>query len=260
MSRLRHLAAGSCLSAFLAGNVGHAVPARADAQGEGVRPPANRRNFVACPIVRDTATVPCWLAEYEGELYYLGAQGSSASAFYPPQLGHEVLVEGTASTGPRICGGIPLTPVRVSVIAELNRSCNTVLPAEPGFRPGPSPIAPSPRFPDTTREFNVPYDFDSEYLTLHTTRIVAEAARIAKAVGASRVEVAGRRGATLLSSGRALMEGSGIGERRAKTMGENLVGLGIAAERVRVTWKNEPEAPNGVSDPDSRRLSITLSP
>ena len=29
---------------------------------------AARRNFVACPIVRDTASVPCWLAEYEGEL------------------------------------------------------------------------------------------------------------------------------------------------------------------------------------------------
>ena len=24
-------------------------------------------NFVSCPIVRDTASVPCWLAEYGGE-------------------------------------------------------------------------------------------------------------------------------------------------------------------------------------------------
>ena len=31
--------------------------------------PSARRNFVACPIVRDTASVPCWLAEYDGELY-----------------------------------------------------------------------------------------------------------------------------------------------------------------------------------------------
>ena len=260
MRELRHLLAGAGLSAVLAGVAWHAVPATAAAQGEGVRPPASRRNFVACPIVRDTATVPCWLAEYEGELYYLGAQGSSASAFYPPQLGHEALVEGTLSNGPRVCGGIPLAPVRVSVIAELNRSCNTVLPAEPAFRPGPSPIAPSPRYPETTREFSVPYDFDSEYLTLHTTRIVAEAARIAKAVAASRVEVVGRRGATLLSNGRVLTESAGIGERRAKTMGENFAGLGIAADRVRVTWKNEPEAPDGVGDPDQRRLSITLVP
>jgi hypothetical protein len=29
------------------------------------QPPANRRNFIACPIVRDTKTLPRWLAEYE---------------------------------------------------------------------------------------------------------------------------------------------------------------------------------------------------
>jgi hypothetical protein len=31
-------------------------------------PPEDRRNFVSCPIVRDTATVPCWLSEHDGEL------------------------------------------------------------------------------------------------------------------------------------------------------------------------------------------------
>ncbi|HEV2666538.1 MAG TPA: hypothetical protein VG324_16590, partial [Blastocatellia bacterium] len=74
------------------------------------RPPANRRNFVACPIVRDTKTLPCWLAEYEGELYFLGLQGGGASEFYPPQLNHEALVEGAVTNEPRICGGIPLKP------------------------------------------------------------------------------------------------------------------------------------------------------
>jgi hypothetical protein len=37
-------------------------------------PDGVQRNFVACPIVRDTASVPCWLAEYEGELYFLTLQ------------------------------------------------------------------------------------------------------------------------------------------------------------------------------------------
>ena len=36
------------------------------AVGAGGQEPA-RRNFVACPIVQDTKTVPCWLSEYEGE-------------------------------------------------------------------------------------------------------------------------------------------------------------------------------------------------
>src|ERR1700760_3914831 len=80
----------------------------------------SRRNFVACPIVRDTKTVPCFLAENEGELYYLGIQQDITSDFHPPQLKHEVLVEGTVVPGPRVCGGIPLKPVSVSVVKEVN--------------------------------------------------------------------------------------------------------------------------------------------
>jgi outer membrane protein OmpA-like peptidoglycan-associated protein len=226
---------------------------------DAARPPAERRHFVACPIVRDTSTVPCWLAEYDGELYYLGAQGSSASAFYPPQLGHEALIEGTVVDGPRICGGRPLAPVRVSVLRELTPACNTVLPAEPAFTPGPSPIAPAPKFPDSTREFVIPYDFDSDYLTLHATRVILEAVRVAKAVNAARVDVRGHRGATMLSNGQIVRERAGIGEVRATKMAENLAGLGLSADRIRTTWQAEPDAPDGVNDPARRRVTITLS-
>ena len=103
-----------------------------------------RRHFVACPIVRDTRTQPCWLAEYEGELYYLGQQGGVANDFYPPQLGHLALVEGTVGQG-RVCGGIPLQPVKVSVMRELTPACRTMLPAEDGIE-APPPI-PAPRGP-----------------------------------------------------------------------------------------------------------------
>jgi hypothetical protein len=225
-----------------------------------VKPPDHRRNFVTCPIVRDTATLPCWLAEYNGELYYLGTQGSSGTAFYPPQLNHEVLVEGTVSTGPRICGGIPLNSLRISVMIELNRACNTVLPAEAAFTAPPSPLAPPPRYPDTTREFNVAYDFDNDYLTLHTTRVVAEAARVAKAINASRVQVNGWYGVTLLSDGRVLSERPEVPKRRATTMGEHLAGLGVPADRIHVTWQRQPDRPDGVTDPARRRVTITLIP
>ena len=53
-----------------------------------------QRNFVSCPMVRDTKTVPCFLAEYDGEMYYLGIQQDITNDFHPPQLKHEVLVEG----------------------------------------------------------------------------------------------------------------------------------------------------------------------
>ena len=66
---------------------------------------AQQKNFVACPMVRDTKTVPCFLAEYQGETYFLGIQQDITADFYPPQLLHEVLVEGTIAPGPRVCAG-----------------------------------------------------------------------------------------------------------------------------------------------------------
>ena len=260
----RRLTRSVVIAAGLAGIVSAVAANRGTvtvaAQGEGSKSPKNRRNFVTCPIVRDTAVLPCWLAEYEGELYYLGTQGSSGSAFYPPQLNHEVLVEGTIAAGPRICGGIPLSPIRVSVMTELNRACNTVLPAEAAFTAPPSPLMPMPKYPDTTREFTVPYEFNSDYLTLHATRFVAEAARIATLVKAASIDVYGRRGATLLSNGRVLTEGPQIAAIRAKTMGEHLVGLGLPADRVHVTWQTAADTPDGLTDPERRRLTITLKP
>lgn len=229
-------------------------------------PPANRRNFVACPIVRDTKTLPCWLAEYEGELYFLGLQGSTASEFYPPQLNHEVLVEGTVTDQPRICGGIPLKPLRISVLTELNRACNTLLPAEDAFE---APVAAARRFTDemrnpgtdtTQREFIVPFDFDSDYLTFHTTRIVSEASRVAKAINATKIEVQGYRATTLLSNGKQFIENESIASKRANKIGEILVGLGLPALKVSVNAKGEPEPCDGVNDPDKRRATIRLTP
>ena len=220
------------------------------------KPPANRRSFVACPIVRDTKTMPCWLAEYEGEIYYLGQQGSSGAEFYPPQLNHEVLVEGTVASENRVCGGIPLSPVRVSVLREINRTCNTLLPAEEGYEPPPYPSrAP---LPDTTREFKIPFDFDSDYLALHTTRIVGEAARIAKTVNAAKIEVKGYRATTWLSNGQKIIEAESIAEMRAKKISEILSGLGL--KTVSVSWKSEPESCDGVNDSQQRRVTISLKP
>ncbi len=240
--------------------------ARDSTAREADAPPANRRNFVTCPIVRDSKTMPCWLAEYEGELYYLGQQGSSSSEFYPPQLNHEVLVEGTVSNEPRICGGIPLKPVRISVLPELNRACNTLLPAEDGLEPPPAPArrpVEQMRQQGTetnAREFTVPYDFDSDYLTLHTTRIVGEAARVAKAVQPAKIEVTGYRATTWLSNGKKFIEAESIAAKRAHKVGDILIGLGLPAATVSVKAKTEPEPCDGVTDADKRRVTIKLIP
>src|SRR5687767_4567280 len=108
--------------------------------------PQQHLSFVSCPIVRDTKTVPCWLAEYEGQTYFLTIQTDVSAPVNPPWLGHRVLVEGVVSNEPNICGGRVLKPVTLSVLPELDGSCNTILPAEDRFNltfepprpPGPS--------------------------------------------------------------------------------------------------------------------------
>jgi outer membrane protein OmpA-like peptidoglycan-associated protein len=240
---------------------------------------AQQRNFVACPIVRDTKTVPCFLAEYEGETYYLTIQQDIQAEIYPPQLLHEVLVEGTVAPGPRVCGGIPLTPVKLSVLPELNLSCNTILPAEPGIeapptrRPaGPStrqaPVvvggAPAPQGrrtgPFTERSFNILYDFDSAFLFSRDTRVANQAATYATAAKAKSVEITAHRAASLLSNGRILTENEAIAAQRAGKVSDLLRGLGTDPASIKVTIAPDVAKPDGVSDPQNRLVTIRVIP
>ena len=228
-----------------------------------------QRNFVSCPIVRDTKTVPCFLAEYEGETYYLGIQQDITNDFHPPQLKHEVLVEGRVAAGPRVCGGIPLAPVAVSVVKEVNLACNTLLPAEPGIEapaaprgPGPSSRRTEPSRPRETfagaHEFVVLYSFNDDYLQYAANQVVSEAAAYAKRNKASAVKISGYRATTLLSNGERLLEKPGLAERRAQNIATLLRGLGVAG--MTVEWKNDAEPADGQTDASRRRVTILVTP
>ena len=240
---------------------------------------AQQRSFVACPIVRDTKTVPCFLAQYEGETYYLTIQQDIQAELYPPQLLHEVLVEGTIAPGPRVCGGIPLKPVKLSVLPELNLACNLILPAEPGIeapptrRPaGPStkqaPVvpggpAPAPeRFtaPFTPREFRVTFDFDSAFLFSKDTRVVSQAATYVNAAKAKSVEITAHRAASLLSNGRTITEIEAIAARRVDAVVAILRDAGIDPAAIRVRIATDVEKPDGTTDPQRRLLTIQVTP
>jgi outer membrane protein OmpA-like peptidoglycan-associated protein len=236
----------------------------------GVIALGQQRNFVSCPIIRDTKTVPCFLAEYGGELYYLGIQQDITSEFHPPQLKHEVLVEGRIAEGARVCGGIPLQPVSISVLKEINLACDTLLPAEPGIEappaprgPGPSSLRPvagsAPREPLTgPHQFTVLYAFNDDYVEFGAQRVVTEAAAYAKRIGASNVKVAGYRATTILSNGNRLVEKAGLAEKRAQNVATLLRGLGVSS--VIVEWKNEPEPGDGRTDPSRRRATVLVTP
>jgi outer membrane protein OmpA-like peptidoglycan-associated protein len=230
---------------------------------------AQQRNFVSCPIVRDTKTVPCFLAEYEGETYFLGIQQDITSAFHPPQLKHEVLVEGTVAEGPRICGGIPLQPVAVSVMKEVNLNCNTLLPAETGIEAPPATrgAGPSSRPLETNRaretfsgphEFTILYSFDDDVLDYAGNTVLSDAASYAKRISASNVKVSGYRATTVLSDGKSLVERAGLAEKRAKNTSTLLRGLGIA--NVTVEWQNDAERGDGQADAARRRVTILVTP
>jgi outer membrane protein OmpA-like peptidoglycan-associated protein len=240
---------------------------------------AQQLNFVTCPVVRDTKTVPCFLAEYEGETYYLAVQQDISAEQYPPQLLHEVLVEGTIQAGSRVCGGIPLKPVKLSVLPEVKQACNTILPAEPGIeappmrrpagpstrQPGAAPAAPPappvrPAPPFSEREWKVLYDFDSAFLFSRDTRTVSQAADYAVAAKAKRIEVVAHRGATLLSNGKVLVEAEAIASERAERVVALLKGLGAAVDSVKVRVVSAPPQPDGKSDPETRVVSIRVLP
>jgi hypothetical protein len=239
-------------------------------------PPVERRNFVSCPIVRDTASVPCWLAEYDGELYFLTLQTDVSAPVTPPWLGHRVLVEGTvARDRPRICGGIVLEPVVLSVLPELDASCNTaVLPAEdrynltfdpprpPGpsagrlaFAGGPPPAAPA----EPPREFTLRYDFDGLVVFRHAGELttILDAAHARKS---RRVAITGYRGAVLLSNGATLTEQTSLARRRAEQIATLLRGAGLTDVDYRVEWHDEPGKADGLDDASLRRVTVELTP
>lgn len=235
----------------------------------------NRLNFLSCPIVRDTSTVPCWLAEYEGELYYLGIQTDVSAEFHPPWLGHQVLVEGEVSRKPRICGGIVLEPVHTTPMPELDPSCNTILPAEARYTidfnprpPGPSGGQLAFEGQKTAREelpvaqqnpwFELTFDFDRSIAFNHPRELMHIVA-YARQVSARHISVHGNRGAMLLSDGTLLMEHEDTARRRAEDVARLLGGVGLEAE-VSVDWSDQPLAADGIDDWQSRSVNVLVKP
>ena len=239
------------------------------------KPPTDRRNFVACPIVRDTSTVPCWLAEYEGQTYFLTIQTDVSAPVNPPWLGHKVLVEGTVSDEPNICGGIVLKPVTLSVMHELDGSCNTILPAEERYNlpfeaprpPGPSmgrlafgdPVMkPKAEQAEEPRSFELRYEFDSMVMFRHAQPL-QKILEHAKQTAATQVTITGYRGATLLSNGQLMQEHKDIGRRRAEQVAELLRGAGLDNLKYDVQWKDEAKRAKGVEDAALRRVQVVVS-
>lgn len=238
-------------------------------------PPVGERiSFVACPIVRDTRSVPCWLSEYEDELYYLTIQSDVSAAVQPPLLGHRVLVEGVVSDKAPICGGLVLELVNLSVMPELDADCDTMLPAEdrytidfnprpPGpsggrlaFDPAPGAAATPPPPPQGPQTLQLYFDFDKSVSFRHPGALM-NVIDVAGKIGAKRMIVTGVRGAHRLSDGTLLQESEAVGQRRAEELAKLLQGAGLAIDTT-VEWRDATDEADGVDDWQSRRVTIQL--
>lgn len=230
-----------------------------------------RLNFVSCPIVRDTSTVPCWLAEYGGEIYYLGIQTDVSADFRPPFLGHQVLVEGVVSDQPRICGGVVLEPIKVTPMPERDASCYTRLPAVDEYTIDFNPRPPGPSGgrlafednPDQGRtkpkvldgpDFLLTFDFDRSIEFRHALEL-KRILDYAGANGVQEIRVYGNRGSTLLSDGSVLSESEKTAERRARDVARLLRDAGLEVS-YSVRWSEQPAPADGVDDWQSRSVLV----
>ena len=240
--------------------------------------PGGRLNFLACPLIRDTEP-NCWIARYQGETYYLGSQRGPTES-YPPQMKHQVLVEGTPTTEPRICGGIVMKPVKLSVMPELDLSCDSpVLPGDGLTAPTRPPRAAltsrprdvvggigsfmraeEPKPPFNTREFTIEFDFGRDLLTDQNQRKVIEALTYAKAVKPQRITVMGYAATTLLSNGRPLAEPADLARQRAQKVAHILANFGAPKDVMQIAWAPQVEPGDGKTDHERRRTVVIVQP
>ncbi|WP_427963490.1 hypothetical protein [Altererythrobacter sp.] len=227
--------------------------------------------FVACPIVQDTPTVPCWLAAHDGQIYYMGIQSDVSAPFNPPSLGHKVLVEGKLADHEE-CGAKVIEPITISIMPELSPECDELRMAREGVDisftpprpPGPSggrlafsfpDPPPPPKPPYTPKSFDIPYAFEG-MVNFQTPRVMTPALEYAQLSKAKQIEVTGYRGATRLSDGTLLVEHGGIARERAEEIVRMFRGAGLEDVEFKVTASEE--AIEG--GPENRHVSITIVP
>lgn len=247
-----------------------------------------RITFVACPYMQDSEPTPLWFADYNGETYFLRAQQNLSAQVRHPQLKHKVLVEGIISPEPRVGKAIVLNPLRLSVLPEVDITCDKLLPNDgtaiknPKRPPGPGVDAvgretaaerarqfaarlwakeytPDP-VERVKREFVILWDFDNGIGAHGNYGQVVQAVKYARDVEASKVEIIGYRASVLLSNGEVLVERPGVEKDRAETVKTIFDDYPFPPGVVEVRWDPNPRPADGIADFEKRAVSIIVTP
>ncbi len=228
--------------------------------------PGRYVSFVACPEFRNTAR-QCWLAQYQGKTYYIGAFGIGT----PPQLLHQVLVEGIAHDDEMSCGAVNIDPVHVSPLPEITDACNTVLP-DNGAAPregsrfdlpaallarNGSDVPPPPPLRANT-VFTVGFAFDSTILNLTNQAKVEMAALAIMRSPVKRVIVSGRAGRSRLSDGTVMTEVPAIAAKRITAVANALIGIGVRPDTVEMRQAGITTATDPIQGVESRDVAIQV--
>ena len=131
-------------------------------------------------------------------------------------------------------------------------------PGPPPPPPPPEPVAPPPAALPEARQFVVYFPFDQSILTTDAQAVVQSAASYATQGNATRIVVVGHTD----TSGSAAYNVR-LSERRARTVADALVGLGVSPGTLAVDWKGEQglavATPDGVKEPLNRRATIDIN-
>jgi outer membrane protein OmpA-like peptidoglycan-associated protein len=225
-------------------------------------------SFVTCPIYRDATTRQCWLAEYQGDVFYIGRYKFAV----PPQLLHKVLVEGEVSAEPRSCGGVVIQPLHISVLPEIDRSCDTVLndngdrPTESGLGDLPPQVLdligeplPTPPGPYSDTTFVVWFSFGSTFVGQDSQQTVEKAAKYAIASKAKRVEIFGFAARSKLDDGSMMVEDAALADKRASEVSIALAGIGVNRSIIKISPHMLIQSADGIHDAENRHVLITIS-
>lgn len=246
-------------------------------------------SFVACPVARDVGPDVdiCFFAEHEGQRYALESPTDWPSA----QLLHQVLVEGEVIDGPLVCGASQFSG-RFSVLLEIDRNCNKLLPfdgsvigepfdlfslltdtdreralrhqrlaedkpersLDPVMFDVPAPPTPIPPFEE--KELIVVFPYNSDRGSGPDISELVNLVDYVKVSGA-RVKVTAFQGQAKLKNGTVMNEKSGMAEQRAKKMETILLGLGLEQSKLDVQWDNDNIPGDGEHDWKNRFVRFT---